>query len=303
MKNNNKKVGKSLDDSIINSIAYFFSGLVLVLTLYPMVYIISASVSDPVRVASGDLLLFPIGLTSDGYKIIFDYDPIWIGYRNTLFYTVAGTLLNLFLTLPCAYALSRKDFRGKNVIMMVFVFTIFFRGGIIPTYLLMKDLSLTDTIWAMLIPEAVSVFNLIITRTYYQNSIPYELQEAALIDGCKNSRLFLFIILPLSKPIIAVITLYYAVHHWNSFFNALIYLSNDKLYSLQLYLRNILLEDMTLDIMSGDSEEMEALIRRMQLKESMKFGIVVVSSLPVLIIYPFIQKYFVKGVMIGAIKG
>jgi putative aldouronate transport system permease protein len=298
------KYGKSLDDFILNCLAYFFSGLVLVSTLYPLVYVLSASFSDPIRVAMGELLLFPVGLSMEGYKLIFDYDPIWIGYRNTVFYTIAGTMLNLIVTLPCAYSLSRKDFKGRDVIMAIFVFTTFFSGGIIPTYLLMKNLHLINTIWAMLIPGAVSVFNLIITRTFFQQSIPYELQEAALIDGCRNLRLFLSIILPLSMPIISVISLYYAVGHWNSFFNALIYLSNDRLYPLQLYLRNILLVDMTDDIMMGaDSEEMEALIRRLQQKETMKYGLVVVSSLPVLILYPLLQKYFVKGIMIGALKG
>ena len=209
----------------------------------------------------------------------------------------------MLFTIPCAYALSRQEMLGRNIIMFLFTFTMFFNGGMIPTYLMMKQIGLLNTIWAMLFPGAVSVMNLIITRTYFQSTIPKELQEAALIDGCSNTRLFIKIILPLSLPVIAVITLYYAVGHWNAFFNALIYLSNAQLYPLQLYLRNILLEDMMLDLLGNDSEAMEALIRRMQLKETMKYGIVVISSLPVLALYPFLQKYFVKGVMVGAIKG
>ena len=179
----------------------------------------------------------------------------------------------------------------------------FFSGGLIPTYLMMKKLGMINTIWAMLVPGAVSAYNLIIARTYYANSIPKELGEAAMIDGCSNTKMFLRIMLPMSMPMVAVIMLYYAVGHWNSYFNALIYLSRAELYPLQLYLRNILLQDMMLDMLSGDSEAMEAMIRRLQLKESMQYGIVVVSSLPILIIYPFLQKYFAKGVMMGAIKG
>ena len=293
----------SRDDHIINFFVYAFCALALIVTLYPLIYVVSASLSDPVRVAAGDLLLWPIGFTLEGYETILDYSPIWIGYRNTIFYTLAGTLINLFVTLPCAYALSRRDMIGRNALALVFTFTMFFSGGLIPTYLTMKSLGLVNTVGAMLFPGALSVYNMIITRTYFQNSIPTSLQEAAMIDGCRNTRLFTTIVLPLSKPIIAVIALYYAVGHWNSFFNALIYLTNAKLYPLQLYLRNILIEDQMMEMMEGDSEAMEAMIRRMQLRESMKYGIVVVSSLPIIAVYPFLQKYFVKGVMIGAVKG
>lgn len=294
---------QGIDDKIIGSLAYILSILVLVLTLYPLLYVVSASFSDPASVTRGDLVLLPILPTLDGYATILEYKPIWIGYRNTIFYTFAGTLINLACTLPCAYALSRKDMKGRSALMFLFTFTMFFNGGMIPTYLMMKRLAILNTVWAMLIPGAVSVYNLIIARTYFASSIPHEISEAAMIDGCSNTRLFATIILPLSMPMVAVIMLYYAVTHWNSYFNALIYLANDQLYPLQLYLRNILLEDMMLDLISGDSEAMEAMIRRLQLKESMQYGIVVISSLPVLILYPFIQKYFAKGVMIGAIKG
>ena len=293
----------STDDRVIHCIAIAVASCVLIITLYPLLYVISASFSDPIRVASGELILLPVGFSLEGYETIFDYEPIWIGYRNSIFYTCMGTAINLLFTIPCAYALSRREMLGHNIIMFLFTFTMFFNGGMIPTYLMMKQIGLLNTIWAMLFPGAVSVMNLIITRTYFQSTIPKELQEAALIDGCSNTRLFIKIILPLSLPVIAVITLYYAVGHWNAFFNALIYLSNAQLYPLQLYLRNILLEDMMLDLLGNDSEAMEALIRRMQLKETMKYGIVVISSLPVLALYPFLQKYFVKGVMVGAIKG
>lgn len=298
-----RKRPQGLDDRIINGGAFLLALVTMIVIAYPLVFVLSASFSDPLSVARGEVLLFPADFTLDGYKTILEYQPIWIGYRNTIFYTVVGTAINMIVTLPCAYALSRKDLVGRNVIMMLFTFTMFFSGGMIPNYLLMKNLGLLNTAWAMLLPEAMTVYNLIIARTYFQNSIPIELQEAAQIDGCSNTRLFFNIVLPLSMPIIAVVLLFYSVGHWNSFFNALIYLTNEKLFPLQLFLRNILLEDMMLDMMSGDSEAMSELIRRLQLRESMKYGIVVVSSLPVLVIYPFLQRYFVKGVMIGAVKG
>lgn len=294
---------QGMDDHIINGVSIFVSALVLVVTLYPLIYVVSASFSEPNEVIMGNLWLLPKGFTLDGYDLIFDYDPIWIGYRNTLLYTVFGTSLNLLLTLPCAYALSRRDFRGRTPIMLLFTFTMFFSGGMIPTYLAMKDFGLLNNPVAVIIPGAVNVTNLIIARTYFSTSVPWELQEAAVIDGCSNTRLLLRIVLPLSMPMVAVIALYYLVGHWNAYFNALIYLSNEDYYPLQLFLRNILLLDQMTEMMAGDSEAMQALMRRIQLKESMKYGIVVLSSLPVLVIYPFLQKYFVKGMMIGAIKG
>lgn len=294
---------KGRDDRLMDFFAHLLCGIVLLLTLYPLLYVLSASFSDPVSVTHGELVLLPIRPTLEGYKTILDYSPIWVGYRNTLFYTIVGTLINLLTTVPCAYALSRRDLIGRNAIMFVFAFTMFFSGGLIPTYLMMKSLGLINTVWVMLIPGAVSVYNLIIARTFYSNSIPAELGEAAMIDGCSNAKMFFYIMLPMSMPMVAVIMLYYAVEHWNSYFNALIYLSRAELYPLQLYLRNILLQDMMLDMLGGDSEAMEAMIRRLQLKESMQYGIVVVSSLPILILYPFLQKFFAKGLMMGAIKG
>ena len=292
-----------LNDKLFDMIAIIISGLLLIITLYPLIYVLSASFSDPVIVTKGELWLLPKGLTLDGYKAIFDYKPIWVGYRNTLFYSVFGTVISLVFTLPCAYALSRHDMKGRNIIMFLFLFTMFFNGGMIPTYLAMKQFGLLNTVWAVLIPGAVGVSNLIIARTYFANSVPWEIQEAAIVDGCSNTRLFLAIVLPLSMPMVAVLTLYAFVYQWNQFFNALIYLSDSKLYPLQLYLRNILLMDQMNALLEGDSEAMQALLERIQLKESMKYGIEVVSTLPVLIIYPFLQKYFAKGVMMGAIKG
>lgn len=294
---------RSWDDRIIDGIALAVSLLVLLVVLYPLLYVLSASFSDPNAITLGKVVLFPVSPTLEGYQRIFEYSKIWLGYRNSLFYTFFGTIINLLVTIPCAYALARPKLVGKGIFTVLFSITMFFSGGLIPSYLVVRSLGILNTPWALLLPGACSMWNVVIARTYFQSSIPYELQEAACIDGCSNTRTFFSIVLPLSKPILAVLALYYAVGHWNSYFNALIYLNNDQLYPLQIFLRNILiLEDMT-DMMGADSETIEMLMRRIELKEAMKFGIIVLSSLPMLILYPFLQKYFVKGVMIGAIKG
>lgn len=292
----------SWDDRVVNFLAFFIGALVVMVTLYPLLFVISASFSDPVRVTNGELVLWPVGFSLEGYEKILSYTLIWTGYRNTIFYTVLGTLVSLAITLPAAYALSRRDLIGRNLIMGYFAVTMFFSGGLVPTYLVMKDLHLVNNPLIMILMGAVSVWNTVIARTYFQNNIPMELQEAAYIDGSNTIKLFLSIVLPLAKPIIAVLALFCAVSQWNSYFNGLIYLSETKYYPLQIFLRNILILDQ-MDNMMGDPETAEYLIRQMQLKESMKFGIVVVSSIPVLIMYPFLQKYFVKGMMVGAIKG
>jgi putative aldouronate transport system permease protein len=291
------------EDLLIDTVVYTIGTLILLLVAYPLVYIVSASVSDPVQVTLGKVFLLPNGFTWEGYQKILEYKQIWIGYRNTIFYTVVGTTINVVLTLFSAYALSRRDLAGRNFFMLMFTFTMFFSGGLIPTYLVVKQLDLINTVWAMLLPNALSIWNIIIARTYFQNSIPNELKEAAFMDGCSNTKLFLRIVLPLSKPLIAVLILFYSVGHWNAFFSSLIYLSDSKLFPLQLFLRNILIMDQMQDLVGADTDALEQMMRRIQLKESMKFGLIVVSSLPVLILYPFLQKYFVKGVMIGAIKG
>ena len=292
-----------MNSRVVDWVASLLGGIVLVLTLYPLIYVLSASFSDPVSVTTGKVTLLPVQPTLDGYATIFQYGPIWLGYRNTLFYTIVGTLINMAVTLPCAYALSRRDFVGRNVLSIFFAFTMFFSGGLIPTYLVVKQLKMLNTVWALLLPTAMSVWNMIIARTYFQNSIPAGLEEAATIDGCSNLKLFFQIILPLSQPIIAVLILYYAVGHWNEYFNALIYLNDQNIYPLQLILRNILLLDQMFDMMDSDPEARQEMMRLLQKKESMKFGIIVLSTLPVMVLYPFLQKFFVKGVMIGAIKG
>lgn len=303
MKKHERRKPIGLDDKMINITATILATLILVITLYPLIFVVSASFSDPSEVVAGHVGLLPKNLTLDGYKLIFEDQAIWTGYRNTIFYTVVGTILNMLFTIPAAYSLSRRDLKGRNMIMMFFSFTMFFSGGLIPTYLAMKSFSLLNTIWAVLVPGLVSITNLIIARTYFSSSIPWELQESAMIDGCSSTRMLLSIVLPLSAPILAVLTLYYMVGHWNAYFNALIYLTKEKLFPLQVFLRNILLLDQASDMMNSDPDAILDMVHRLKLKQSMKYGLVVVSTIPILILYPFMQRFFAKGVMIGAIKG
>jgi putative aldouronate transport system permease protein len=272
----------------------------LIVVLYPLYLIVISSFSSPTFVNAGEVWLLPKDITFDGYRRIFMNDQIWNGYRNTVIYTVTGTAVNVALTLSAGYVLSRKDLVGRDLFMAFIVFTMFFGGGLIPTYLLVKSLGMVNTIWAMIIPGAVGVYNLIIVRTFFQSTLPDELLEAAVVDGCSNTKFFLKIALPVSLPIVAVMMLFYAVSHWNSFFPALIYLNHKEMYPLQLILREILLANEVHQEMSIDEE---LLVEMQQYANLIKYGVIIVSSLPVLILYPFLQKYFVKGVMIGSLKG
>lgn len=290
------------DDTLFDSLVLFLSFVVLAIVAYPLLYVVSASFSDPMMVTTGQLTLLPRDFTLQAYETILGYTPIWIGYRNSIFYTSVGTLINLFVTLPCAYALSRKDLLGRKSITLVFAFTMFFSGGIIPLYLVVRGLGLLNTVWALMLPVAASMWNILIARTYYQASIPDSLRDSAQMDGCSNTRLFMEIIMPLSKPIIAVMTIFYAVNHWNRFFHALLFITSDNLQPLQIFLRNVLVVE-ELDMIGADTEMIAEILERRQLRETMKYGIIVVASVPVLVLYPFLQKYFVTGVMIGSIKG
>ena len=273
--------------------------IILVSLFYPLYFVFIASISNPDLVSSGQVWFLPKGITNEGYTYILRDVRILRGYFNTFLYTTSGTLLALAITIPAGYALSRSDLRGKTIIMLFFVFTMYFSGGLIPKYLVVKRLKLIDTRFVLMILGSFSVFNLIITRSFYTNSLPKELQEAAEVDGCNIFQYFISVVLPLSKSIIAVIGLYYAVYHWNAFFNGLIYINNVKLYPLQLILRDILISGQTIDTSITDPE----LIQRIeQIARTIKYGVIIVSSLPVLMIYPFVQKHFVKGIMIGAIK-
>lgn len=293
-------IRETRSDRAFTIVNYIVLSLFLITILYPLIYIVSASISSSDAVIAGEVWLWPVRPTLEGYSAVFKHKLIWSGFMNSLYYTVVGTAINVVMTILAAYPMSRKDLYGKNVFMFLFVFTMMFSGGLIPTYLLVKDLGLLNTTWAMLLPGALGVWNMIITRTYFQTTIPDELLEASQLDGCTDFQFVWKIVLPLSGPIIAVITLFYAVGHWNSFFNALIYLKNQKLYPLQLVLRDILVQnEVDLTMLVDVSEQ----AKREGLRELLKYSLIVVATVPLLVVYPFVQKYFVKGIMIGSLKG
>lgn len=274
--------------------------LIFVSVLYPLLYIVSSSFSSSSAVISGRVVLWPVEPTLEGYAAVFKEHRIWSGFGNTLIYTFAGTAINVVITIMAAYPLSRKDLAGRNGLMFVFMFTMLFTGGIIPTYLLVKAIGILDTRWALLLPGALGVFNMIIMRTYFMTTIPDELLEAAQLDGCSDWTFLRRIVLPLSGPILAVVTLFYAVGHWNQFFNALIYLKNQHLYPLQIVLRDILIRN---DIDASLLSDAEDAAKEQGLRDLLKFSLIVVATFPVLLFYPFVQKHFVKGVMVGSLKG
>ena len=291
---------ESTGDRIFNAVAIGIVSLLTIIVLLPLINVVACSFSDPNAVNSGKVLFLPVDFTLNNYKAILDYKVIWIGYRNTIFYTVVGTLFNVVLTLFCAYPLSVKSFSGRSLINKLLMFTMIFSGGMIPGYILMRDLDLLNTIWSVLIPGAISVYNVVITRTYIVNSIPSELEEAARIDGCNYLRYFMDFILPLARPIIAVLAMYYAVDHWNSYFVAFLYLHDRELYPLQLFLREILVNN---QFDSSSITDPDMIAAMSGLSDTLKYVVIVVSTLPLMCIYPFVQKHFVKGVMIGSVKG
>ena len=289
----------SIEDRILNISVIAISFVVLCVVLLPMNFVFIASISDPVLVNSGQVFLYPKGLTLDGYVKILEYSKIWTGYYNTIIYTVLGTIINVIITIMAAYPLSRSDFVGRNILMFVFTFTMFFGGGLIPTFLLIKNLNMLNTLWVMIIPNALNVYNMIIARTFFVSTIPGELLDAAELDGCNNVTFLIKVALPLSMPIIAVLTLYYAVGHWNQFFNAMIYLNDEKRYPLQIILRQILIE---LNIQTEMMDSMD-FYERQKTADLIRYVSIVIAILPMMVLYPFLQRYFVKGVMIGSLKG
>ncbi|MFC0470165.1 carbohydrate ABC transporter permease [Halalkalibacter kiskunsagensis] len=293
------KIKESYTDRLFLTFVYIFLISVLVIVLYPLIYIVSASISSPGAVSSGRVWLWPVDLSFKGYEVIFSNPQIVTGYANSLFYTFFGTLISVTLTVLIAYPLSRKTFFGRGFLMIFIVFTMLFYGGLIPTYLVVQSLGMVDTRWALLIPNAIAVWQVIIARTFFQSSIPDELVEASEMDGCSDIRFLWSIVLPLAKPIIAVLVLMYAVGQWNAYFDALIYLRSPELHPLQLILRNIII------LNTGASGSMDAsqMLERQQLADLMKYSLIVAASLPVMIIYPFVQRHFVKGMMIGSVKG
>lgn len=281
--------------------------LLVIVILYPLYFTIIASISDPMAVSAGRVTILPREITFDAYKEVFKNEEVWIGYRNSIFYTLFGTIFALFLTIPAAYVLSKKKLPGRNIISFFFVFTMFFGGGMIPFYLLLQNMNLLNKPYTLIIVGSFGVFNMVLARVYFESSIPAELYEAAEMDGCSNFGQFLKIALPLAKPVIAVIALYYAVGRWNDFFSGLLYVTDKDYYPLQLILRNILLESQNrlsqIDSNSISKEELSYLLKQAYMAQAMKYALIFISSLPMLIAYPFVQKHFTKGVMLGSLKG
>lgn len=297
MRNNRSKEDKLFD--VFNTLLITVSVLLI---FYPILFVVSASLSDPTKIFDSPILLWPKGFTLNGYKKVFENRDIWIGFKNAVIYTGLGTMINVLMTTLAAYPLSRRDFKGRNIITFLFTFTMFFSGGLIPTYLVNQKLGIINTIWVMILPGAVGVYNMIIMRTYFQQNIPRELEESAFIDGCTDMQLLWKVVLPLSTPIIAVMMMFYGVGRWNGYFDAMIYLSDRELFPLQLILREILIQNQMGDaanqqIMSSSQAEVS------MIKQTIKYSVVVISSVPVLLFYPIVAKYFEKGIMVGAIKG
>ncbi|MDR2952525.1 MAG: carbohydrate ABC transporter permease [Treponema sp.] len=296
----NKKISHFNRGSVIfNLVAFGFAAIVLVIIVYPLYFIIIASFSNPSLVNTGKVWLYPVGFTLDGYVALIGNDSIWIGYRNTILYVIVGTFIHLAVNIPAAYALSRKDLVYRKPLTVYFLITMFFSGGLIPTFLTVQKVGLYNTFWVMVLPFTVSVYVLIVARTFFENSIPGEMWEAAEMEGCGNLRFFFTIVLPLSKAIIAVVGLWHAVWQWNSYFNALIYLRDRSLFPLQLILRNILI----INTMQAALGTGEAAMIAMRTADLVRYGAIIVSTLPIMCVYPFVQKYFNQGALIGAVKG
>lgn len=290
---------KSLADRIFGASIVILSILVFIIIAYPLWFVVIASISNSNLVNQGLVTLFPKDIRFYGYSQIMEDDRIWKGYANTILYVVGGTILNMVVTMPAAYALSRTNFKARNKVMMYFVFTMFFSGGLVPLYMTVSSLGLISTKWILIIFLAVNTYNLIIARTFIQTSIPEDLYEAAVLDGCSHFTYFTKVVLPLSKAVISVLILYYAVYHWNDYFNALIFNSNSENAPLQIILREILLLNQAFASGNGGVQGGYA----QSSADQVKYAVIIVSTVPILCVYPFIQKYFEKGVMIGAVKG
>ena len=299
MKRVHKKVRRQGKDLLFDIVLYSICTVMLLLVLYPLWFIVIASFSDPSAVAGGHVWLWPVGFTLDGYDELFKQPEVWSGYRNTIVYTVLGTIFGLVVNIPAAYALSRKDLWGRRALMGLYVFTMFFSGGMIPIFLTVQEMGFYNSFWVMIIPFAVSAYNIIVARTFFETSLPPDLWDAAQIDGCGNLRFFFTMALPLSKAVISVIALWTAVGQWNGYFNALLYLRDAELHPLQLIMRNILITNQVFAAM-GTGEAAMIAMRRANL---VRYSMIIIATVPIMCVYPVIQKYFDQGVMIGAVKG
>ena len=299
-----RRIGRCRSDVIYDTILFILLSLVFLVVAYPLYFVIISSVSDPIAVSNGEVTFYPIGFTLDGYREVFKTNTVVRGFLNSLLYTVCGVSVNLLVTLPTGYALSRKDFALKKFVTFFYMLTMFIGGGMMPTYLIVKQTGLLNSMWALIIPGAMGVYNMIVAKTFFSTNIPLELMEAAKLDGCGNTRFFFHIVLPLSGAITAILVLYYGQGHWNSYFSALLYINDREKWPLQLELRNILLlntNTMTKEFITEEMRKEQA--RREALANMMKYSLIIISSIPMLIVYPFVQKHFVKGAMIGSVKG
>ena len=286
-------------DRVFNIVIYVVMTLFCVILLLPLLHVVACAFSEPKMVYTGKVIIFPKNLSVESFRRVFEEKSIWTGYRNTIFYTVVGTVISLFLQMSSGYALSRSDLRFRKLFQFMFVLTMFVSGGLIPSYIVIRTLKMLNPVWAIILPGALSAGNVIVVRTFISSSIPYDIQESAMIDGCSAGRIFFSIIIPLAKPLMAVMMLYSIVGYWNSYFNALIYVTNKDLQPLQMVLRNILVSN-DINSMGGNTMgNAEAAL----MSESLKYSTIVVSTLPILIIYPFFEKYFEKGMIIGSLKG
>ncbi|MCI9278708.1 carbohydrate ABC transporter permease [bacterium D16-50] len=289
------------EERLFDGMIYIVLFLVLALMVYPLIYVVSCSFSDPLLVLRGEIRLLPRGFHLDSYAAVLKENKLLRGYMNTILYTVAGTLINILLTTTGAYALSCENLRGRKMITRFIIFTMLFSGGLIPTYIVVSNLNLLNTMWSIVLPNAVSVTNFIIMKSSFENGIPKDLKEAARVEGCSNIGVFTKIVLPLSKSIIAVMVIFYSVGHWNEYFNALLYITDKAKQPLQVILRDILISNELTEMM-GNVNQLNSETRAM-IAEGMKYSTIVLSSLPMILLYPFFQKYFVKGVMVGSVKG
>ncbi len=291
---------QSMEEKIFDIIKGFMIAVIIVLVVYPLYFCLIASFSSPNEIYNGNVILMPKGITFEGYLGIFKNKEIWLGYKNSILYTVTGTLCNIAVTIPLAFTLSRKEFPFSGLIMKLLVFTMYFSGGMIPLYFVINKLGLINSMWALILPSMVATYNMIIARAFFISSIPNELSEATFIDGGGYLRFFFAIVLPLSKSLISVMVLFYASIHWNDYFNALMYIRDADKAPLQLILRQILVQSQSA---ASDSTDVVAMLEKQKIAELIKYGAIIISSVPMLIAYPFVQKYFVKGVMVGAVKG
>lgn len=299
-----KKMKRCKEDVFFDGVVFVVLTLILVVVAYPLYWVIISSISDPSAVSGGKVVWYPIGFTMKGYLEVFKNSAVMRGFMNSIIYTVCGVCINLVVTLPTAYALSRDRFSGKKIVTIFYMITMFFGGGLIPTYLVIKNMQMLNSMWALILPGCLSVYNMIVARTFFKTNISEELYEAAEIDGCTQAQFFFRVALPLSAAVIAILVLYYGVGHWNSYFSALVYISDSDKYPLQLVLRNILITNETALSQTATTEAARAALReKQQIIDVMKYSLIIISSIPVLVLYPFIQKHFVKGVMIGSLKG